>query len=115
MFLHYIHEVLTHREGDKVILTENEYTKKTIDNPNSWWKGWGAYIVVKFPFLFKNQVFNCGNQSRIWGEKFFFIYKLWWKNDGVQDDKYCGKLISGCSCDEENDERVFFVKNWEEN
>ena len=33
VFPHYIHEVLTHREGDKVILTENEYTKKTIDNP----------------------------------------------------------------------------------
>ena len=71
VFPHYIHEVLTHREGDKVTHTENEYTKKTIDNPNSWWKGWGAYIVVKFPFLFENQVFNCGNQSRIWGEKFF--------------------------------------------
>ena len=35
------------------------------------------------------------------------------ENDGVQDDKYCGKSISGCSRDEENDERVFFVKNWE--
>ena len=30
VFPHYIHEVLTHREGDKVILTENEYTKKLL-------------------------------------------------------------------------------------
>ena len=64
--------------------------------------------------MFEGQVFNCGNQSRIWGEK-FFLYITLMENDGVQDDKYCGKLISGCSCDEENDERVFFVKNWEEN
>ena len=30
------------------------------------------------------------------------------ENDGVQDDKYCGKLISGCSCDEENDESILW-------
>ena len=30
VFPHYIHEVLTHREGDKVILTENEHTKKLL-------------------------------------------------------------------------------------
>ena len=42
-------------------------------------------------------------------EKSFFLYITLMENDGVQDDKYCGKLISGCSCDEENDdERVFF-------
>ena len=59
----------------RLLIQKMNIPKKTIDNPNSWWKGWGAYIVVKFPFLFKNQVFNCGNQSRIWGEK-FFIYNF---------------------------------------
>ena len=37
------------------------------------------------------------------------------ENEGVQDDKHCGKLICGCSWDEENDKRVFFVKNWDVN
>ena len=65
--------------------------------------------------MFEGQVFSCGNQSRIWGEK-FYLYITLMENDGIQDDKYCGKLISGYSCYEENDdERVFFVKNWEEN
>ena len=30
VFPHYIHEVLTHREGNKVILTESEYSKKKL-------------------------------------------------------------------------------------
>ena len=111
----FAHKVLTHGESDKVIFTEIEYTKKiliiqTLDGKDEvhilWWSFFfHSCLKIKSSIV----------AIKVGFEEKSFLYKLWWKNDGVQDDKHCGKSISGCSRDEENDERVFFVKNWDVN